>query len=158
MSSITRSAIALLVLTAPASAQTLTDAFGRTITCAAPIAGSAKCTDPSGNIVISPNTSVALSTFGSMAPFGWTPPAEPATTLINPFAFRNRFTTTERQAIITAGRSNSAVQDVYDGLLAAIQVDVSDPVTIAGIQALEAAGVLGAGRAAQVLNLAVASP
>lgn len=158
MSVVIRGTLALLLLSSASAA-----AANYLVVCSTPCVASDGTTQPTGTAL---NRVIADPAFDPGAGFSLVvddgralyAPAAPAMTLINPLAFRNRFTAAERQAIITAGRSNAAVQDVYDSLLAAIQVDVSDPTTIAGIQALEAAGVIGAGRAATVLNLAVSSP
>lgn len=80
--------------------------------------------------------------------------------------FRDRFTLDEKRAIYGAA---AAVQDVRIWLddLAAVTVvldpadpyrvlsgvDLTDPRTVAGVQGLEAAGLLAAGRAAEILEL-----
>jgi hypothetical protein len=80
--------------------------------------------------------------------------------------FRDRFTQDEKRAIYAAA---AAVQDVRIWLddLAAVTVvldpadqsrvlsgvDLTDPRTVAGVQGLEAAGLIGAGRAAEILDL-----
>ena len=148
---------ALLLITSPANAATYL------VVCSTVCTASDGTTQPAGaalNRVMadpswSPGAGLALIADDGRALYA---PTTPVSTMIAPLAFRNRFTPAERQGIITAGRTSAAVQDVYDSLLAAIQVDVTDPTTIAGIQALEAAGLIAAGRAAQVLNLAVSSP
>lgn len=59
--------------------------------------------------------------------------AEPR--MLTRLKFRNRFTMDEKVAIYTAAES----------------IDLSDPATISGVQALEDAGILAEGRAVEVL-------
>lgn len=66
-------------------------------------------------------------------------------------AFRSRFTDAEKIAIYTAAKTNVQVQIWLDDLMAASDVNLDDSRTIAGVQALEAAGLIGAGRAAEIL-------
>ena len=67
-------------------------------------------------------------------------------------AFRNRFTPAEKVALYTAAASNVQIKIYLDDLAAATFIDVERPETIAGVQALETAGVIGAGRAAEILG------
>lgn len=66
--------------------------------------------------------------------------------------FRNRFTEPERVAIYTAAESVVAVRVYLDDILAAEEIDLTDAATIAGVNALEMAGLLAAGRAAEILE------
>ena len=79
-------------------------------------------------------------------------------TTVATLAFMQRLTVAERQAIIMAARSNAAIQDWRDMVLAVAQVDVTDPLTIGGMNGMAAAGLLTAARAAQILDLSRASP
>ena len=79
-------------------------------------------------------------------------------TTIATLAFMQRLTVAERQAIIVAARTSSAIQDWRDMVLAVAQVDVTDPLTIAGINSMAAAGLLTTARSAQILDLSRASP
>jgi hypothetical protein len=65
--------------------------------------------------------------------------------------FRNRFTQDEKIAIYTAAKSVVAIQVWIDDLASAKDVNVTHDQTIAGINALESAGLIGAGRAAEIL-------
>lgn len=67
--------------------------------------------------------------------------------------FLNRFTQAERIAIRTAAASNAAVADYLAMQTAASGISLIDPRTIEGVNALEAAGLIAAGRAAQILAL-----
>ena len=67
--------------------------------------------------------------------------------------FRDRFTFAEKQAIYTAAKSVVDIQIFLDDL-ASVQdsiVNLDDPATAAGLQAMEAAGLIGVGRAAEIL-------
>lgn len=70
---------------------------------------------------------------------------------ITPIAYLKRFTQAERIAIRAAAASNPAVND-YVQLLNAVTdlVHLDDPDTVAGLNALEAAGIIGAGRSAAI--------
>lgn len=76
-------------------------------------------------------------------------------TKIRPLDFLQRFTLEERSAIRTAAKSSPAIDD-YLQMLAAVgagELDLTHPLTAGGVQALEAAGLIAAGRAAQILAL-----
>jgi hypothetical protein len=66
--------------------------------------------------------------------------------------FRNRFTQAEKIAIYTAAKQVVAIQVWIDDLASAKDVNVTHDQTIAGINALESAGLIGAGRAAEILK------
>ena len=66
--------------------------------------------------------------------------------------FRNRFTQAEKIAIYTAAKSVVAIQVWIDDLASAKDVNVTHDQTIAGINALESAGLIAKGRAAEILN------
>ena len=82
-----------------------------------------------------------------LAPF-----VPPPQTRITAVAFKRRFTPTERIAIRAAAQANAQVYDYMDLLNSGLAVHVTDADVIAGLQALEAAGVIAAGRAAQILS------
>lgn len=65
--------------------------------------------------------------------------------------FLRRFTGTERITLRTVAKQNPALEDYMALLDAAQDVNTGDADTIAGVQFLEAAGLLGAGRAAEIL-------
>ena len=66
--------------------------------------------------------------------------------------FRNRFTQDEKIAIYTAAKQAVAIQVWIEDLGAAKDVNVTHDQTIAGVNALESAGLIGVGRAAEILN------
>jgi hypothetical protein len=82
---------------------------------------------------------------------------------ITVLALRNRFTQTEKVTLEMAALDNPAAASQQRQLAAAIRVmmadlnvatfvDVTRPDTIAGIHTLETYGLIGAGRAAQILS------
>jgi hypothetical protein len=75
------------------------------------------------------------------------------TTRLTKLAFLNRFTPDERIGIRTAAQSSPAIADYLAMLDAAQDVDLTDARTIGGANALEAAGLIGEGRAAAILAL-----
>jgi hypothetical protein len=78
--------------------------------------------------------------------------------LLTKTLFLNRFTTTETATILQAGDLSPAIRVYLFKLGQAIDEDTEDATTIAGLQALEASGLLGEGRAAKILNLGYAKP
>ena len=75
-------------------------------------------------------------------------PATPLTKL----AFMNRFTMEELAAIYTAAKTEVMVEVFLDKLKLAEHIDVTDPQTIAGLQALAASGLLTEARVQEVLR------
>lgn len=67
--------------------------------------------------------------------------------------FLHRFTAEERIVIRAAAAQSPAIADYMAMLDAAQDVDLTDARTIGGVQALEGAGLIGTGRAAQILTL-----
>jgi hypothetical protein len=74
-------------------------------------------------------------------------------TNITKLEFLNRFTAEERITIRTVAQTNPAIADYLAMLDAAQDVSLIDARTIGGAQALEAAGLIGEGRAAEILAL-----
>lgn len=79
------------------------------------------------------------------------PPEPPPVDELNKIDFLRLFTQAERITIRQAAKVNPQVEDYQDMLNQATVVRLSDPDIQTGIPALEAAGILGAGRAAQIL-------
>lgn len=71
--------------------------------------------------------------------------------IISKVQYLKRFTQAERIAIREAAKTSAVVNDYVQLLDAASDVDLADPDTVAGVQQLESAGLLAAGRAAEVL-------
>jgi hypothetical protein len=72
---------------------------------------------------------------------------------IDPVEFLQRFTAQERVAIRAAAQSSPVIDDYLHMLDAAKSVNLTHDVTIAGVQALEAAELIATGRAAEILAL-----
>lgn len=81
------------------------------------------------------------------------PTSLPGPRVITKFAFLKRFTGDERKAINAAAKVDPDVEDFKMLLDAAQEVDLKHEDTIAGVNALEAGGLLAAGRAAVILTL-----
>jgi len=71
---------------------------------------------------------------------------------ITKLKFRDRFTGAEKLALYTAAESSVQLRVYLDDLAAAEFVDLDYGATVAGVQALEVAGIIGAGRAAEILG------
>lgn len=65
--------------------------------------------------------------------------------------FLLKFTPEEYAAIIAATKTNAVLDYYWQIFMMADNVVKTDPVTIGGVQALEANGLLAAGRAAEIL-------
>lgn len=76
---------------------------------------------------------------------------------ITQLAFRNRFLPAEKTAIYTAAETNIEVRIWLDDLAATTSVRLNNAQTIASVQALEAAGLIGEGRADEILNTPAAA-
>ena len=63
-----------------------------------------------------------------------------------------RFSAQERITIRAAAAATPALDDYLKLMDAAQEIDTSDPETIAGVQTLEAFGLLAQGRAEEILN------
>jgi hypothetical protein len=72
---------------------------------------------------------------------------------VEPFDFLNRFTQDERAMIRTASLGNGQLADYIAMVSAAKTVVLTDELTMTGVQALEAAGLIASGRAAEILAL-----
>jgi hypothetical protein len=72
---------------------------------------------------------------------------------ITPFDFLNRFTAAERATIRTAALANGTIADYVAMVGAAPAVVLTDELTTTGVNSLETAGLIAAGRAAQILAL-----
>lgn len=68
------------------------------------------------------------------------------------FKFIERFTPTEIKGILAAAKVNADLELYLWKMQQAQEVSLIDPETIIGVQTLEAAGLLAAGRAAQILR------
>lgn len=66
--------------------------------------------------------------------------------------FIKRFTVSEYAAIKTAAQSNDTVDYYWQMFCLAEEIDTNDPDTVAGMTMLEQAGLIGPGRATEVLS------
>ena len=80
-----------------------------------------------------------------------TPINRPVTRTLTKLQFRNRFTFAEKQAIYAAAESSVDIRIFLDDVNAAEEINLDDPATIGGVQALEAGGLIAAGRSAEIL-------
>lgn len=73
--------------------------------------------------------------------------------LITALAFRSRFTDAEKINIYTAAESSLPIKIWLDDLMSAQDqtIDLIDPRIVAGVNAMEYGGLIGAGRAAEIL-------
>ena len=79
-------------------------------------------------------------------------PTPVAGTTLTRLEYLRRFTDAERKTIRAAAKVNDTLDDYLYMLEMAEEVRTDDPATVAGVQALEAAGLIGAGRAAEILS------
>lgn len=76
----------------------------------------------------------------------------PVKTQITKLEYMNRFTDTELAGIYTAAKNVIQVEVWLEKFKLATDISLADQRTIAGLQALEAVGLLDAGRAADILT------
>ena len=73
--------------------------------------------------------------------------------LLTKYEFMNRFTQAERVNIRTVAATNGELYDFLSMLELAGEVQLEDPATQAGVQFLEANGLIATGRASDILTL-----
>jgi hypothetical protein len=78
-------------------------------------------------------------------------PAPAVSASISKHEFLKRFTPAEYAAIKTAANANAQLDWYWQQFLLAEFIDMADPDTVGGINFLETAGLLAAGRAAEIL-------
>lgn len=94
----------------------------------------------------------SLSDIVSVRAFTWLiDVAVPVPRRLTPKAFSDRFTEAEMQAVLTAVNKNGALMTWWEKFKLAQDIDLDDRSTQSGVQALEIAGLISAGRAAEVL-------
>ncbi len=71
--------------------------------------------------------------------------------MITKLAFRNRFTDPEKAKLYAAAKTNPSVQAYIDDVAAASFIDLSRQDTVNAVRQLEGLGIIGAGRADQIL-------
>ncbi len=83
------------------------------------------------------------------------PPPEPVyggRRVLTQLEFMRLFTVPERVAMRRASKLNEVMEDYLDLMRLAQEINLDDPDTIAGVQMMEGAELIGEGRAAEVLN------
>ncbi len=80
------------------------------------------------------------------------PPVIPLVTVISKLQFVHLYTDTELTNILTAANSNVNVELLITKVTLSDSVDLNDPVTIAAVNTLEQTGIIGTGRAIQILS------
>ena len=94
----------------------------------------------------------ALTDVGSVQTFTWSiDVAVAAPRRLTHKGFSDRFTDAEMQAILAAAETNAALNAWWEKFKLARDINLDDPATQGGVQALEIAGLIGEGRAAEVL-------
>lgn len=94
----------------------------------------------------------ALTDVASVQAFTWSvdvPVAAPRR--LTRKQFTERFSTAELQAVLVAAGSIGALRAWWEKFCLADDINLDDPATLAGAQALEIAGLIGSGRASEVL-------
>lgn len=149
--------LALLALSGTADARSLTDTFGRTVTVSPE--GAYTVTDPRDGFsatVRQPNDERALYTINAMRPAYLPLPPLPAVTKLSRADFLLRFTPADDpgllKRIIAAARSNDDIAQWLEIARSQDVIDLADPATRQGLDALVAAGLLSADRASQILT------
>ena len=95
----------------------------------------------------------ALTDVGSVQTFTWSiDVAVAAPRRLTHKGFSDRFTDAEMQAILAAAETNAALKTWWEKFKLARDINLDDPATQGGVQALEIAGLIGEGRAAEVLG------
>lgn len=95
----------------------------------------------------------ALTDVGSVQTFTWSiDVAVAAPRRLTHKGFSDRFTDAEVQAILAACQANAALNAWWEKFKLARDINLDDPATQGGVQALEIAGLIGEGRAAEVLG------
>ena len=94
----------------------------------------------------------ALTDVGSVQTFTWSIDVTVAAPRrLTHKGFSDRFTDAEMQAILAACQANAALNAWWEKFKLARDINLDDPATQGGVHALEIAGLIGEGRAAEVL-------
>ena len=99
------------------------------------------------------DSSIVGRTWVDGAPGDFPPePVVPVNTRLTRLEFRNRLTSTEKEAIYTAAETSVAIRIWLDDLAAAEYIDLADAATIAAVNGLESLTLIGVGRADEILT------
>ena len=80
------------------------------------------------------------------------PVAEPKPRQLTKLEYMNLFSDAELAGIYTAAKTVVAVEVWLEKFKLASEINLDDPRTVSGVNALEASGLLGVGRAAEILG------
>jgi hypothetical protein len=72
--------------------------------------------------------------------------------VITKLDYMNRFTDTELATIYTVAKTNVAIEVWLEKFKLSAEINLDDPRTIGGVQALEQFGLIGVGRATEILS------
>lgn len=96
---------------------------------------------------------LALTDLASVQTFVWSVDVVVAAPRrVTPGEFLNLFTATEVESIIAAADANASLRVWFEKFKVARFIQLNNPETIAGVNALEIATILGSGRAAEILG------
>lgn len=89
--------------------------------------------------------------------YNWNPDTcsfdlKPADRILTKLQYMNRFTDTELATIYTVAKTNVAVEIWLEKFKLSSEINLDDPRTVGGVQALEQFGLIGTGRAAEILS------
>lgn len=87
-----------------------------------------------------------------VAPIQPEPEPAPAVRVLSKLDYMNRFADAELAGIYTAAKTVISVEVWLEKFKLASDINLDDPRTIGGLQAMEAAGLLAVGRAAEILS------
>ncbi len=79
--------------------------------------------------------------------------SEKPSTIVSKIDFRKSFTNDELIAIYTAAKTDVQVEIWLDGFKLDVQVDLSEPSVLVGLEFLESKALLASGRAREILGL-----
>ena len=82
-------------------------------------------------------------------------PTAPADLRITHYAFMSRMTAEERINVRVASQSSPALADTMEMMQAAAWISLDDPLTVGGIGLLEHLGLIGVGRANEIISAPV---
>lgn len=78
-------------------------------------------------------------------------PPPPRKIILTKLEYMNRFTDGELAAIYTAAKTVVSVEIWLEKFKLASEINLDDPATIAGLQAMETTGLLAAGRSTEII-------
>ena len=113
--------------------------------------GQSEWSPPQGSIAVACGDDVVTGWLYDGITFSAPPAPPPEPVILNKVDFLRLFLQGERIGIRTASTLNPVIADYQYMLDAATTVNLQDPDILTGVPLLEAAGLIGPGRAAQIL-------